>query len=142
MISQHKREGFSPKFEVVSCFLEHDGKILLLQRQLHKPQPGTYGVPAGKVDEGETLEEAIKREISEEIGAEVNELTYFTNMFVKHDNYEFIYHMFSAPFDASNPIQINPDEHLTHLRATPHEALTYDLIPDEDTCIKLFYKIA
>lgn len=141
MISQQKREGFSPKFEVVSCFLEHDGKILLLQRQLHKPQPGTFGVPAGKVDEGETLEEAIKREIKEELDVTINELTYFTHMFVKHDDYEFIYHMFSAPLDPTTPIIINPEEHTQYLRATPTEALTLNLIPDEDTCIKLFYKI-
>lgn len=66
MISQTPREGFSPKFEVVSCFVEHDGHILLLQRQSHKPQPNTYGVPAGKVDDQEDIHQAIKREVGEE----------------------------------------------------------------------------
>jgi ADP-ribose pyrophosphatase YjhB (NUDIX family) len=51
MISKNKPENFTPKFEVVSCFVEYKNEILLLLRQDHKPQGNTYGVPAGKIDE-------------------------------------------------------------------------------------------
>ena len=50
MLYKEKPENFTPKFEVVSCFVEYNNKILLLLRQDHKPEPNTYGVPAGKVD--------------------------------------------------------------------------------------------
>lgn len=142
MIATTARPGFTPKFEVVSCFVENDGKILLLQRQSHKPQPNTFGVPAGKVDKGETPEEAVKREIQEEIGVRVDNVAYFTTMYVRHDDYEFAYHMYSTPFHPSYSITLNTEEHQQHLRATPEEALQLDLIEDEDTCIKTFYKIA
>lgn len=49
MLAEIPQKDFKPKFEVVSCFVEHDSKILLLLRQDHKSEPNTYGVPAGKV---------------------------------------------------------------------------------------------
>ncbi|MEI6774245.1 MAG: hypothetical protein WCL18_05665 [bacterium] len=42
MIFKDKPENFAPKFEVVSCFVEYDNKILLLCRQDHKPEPNTW----------------------------------------------------------------------------------------------------
>ncbi len=51
MISRNKPENFTPKFEVVSCFVEYNDEILLLLRQDHKPEGNTYGVPAGKIDQ-------------------------------------------------------------------------------------------
>ncbi len=62
MISRDKPEHFIPKFEVVSCFVEYNDEILLLLRQDYKPEGNTYGVPAGKIDEGETPDKAMKRE--------------------------------------------------------------------------------
>ena len=68
MIYKTKPDNFSPRFEIVSCFVESDGKILLLHRQYHKPQGNTWGVPAGKVDKDEDIFQAIAREIAEEAG--------------------------------------------------------------------------
>ena len=50
MISRTKLENFNKKFDVVSVFIEHDGEILLLHRQDHKPQGNTWAMPAGKVN--------------------------------------------------------------------------------------------
>ena len=55
MIFIDKPNDFNPKFKVASSFIEHKGKILLLHRQNHKPQGNTWGVPAGKVDNGENM---------------------------------------------------------------------------------------
>ena len=66
MLYMQKPEKFTPKFEVVSCFLEYKNEILLLLRQDHKNQPNTSGVPAGKVDTGENIDDAMVREIFEE----------------------------------------------------------------------------
>ena len=67
MIYKERPKNFNPKFDVISCFVEYDGEILLLHRQDHKPEGNTWGVPAGKVDKGESLLEAMTREIQEEI---------------------------------------------------------------------------
>ena len=53
MIYGSKPKQFNPLFEVVSCFVEHNGEIILLHRQSQKPEGDTWGVPAGKVGEEE-----------------------------------------------------------------------------------------
>jgi 8-oxo-dGTP pyrophosphatase MutT (NUDIX family) len=53
---------------VVGCFLEYDGRFLLLHRQHYKPDGNTWGLPGGKVDGDETDLVAIRRELYEETG--------------------------------------------------------------------------
>lgn len=67
-----KPEVFNPKFEVVSCFVRCDDRILLLHRQDHKPEGNSWGVPAGKVDQDESIHDAMVRELQEEIGLAVS----------------------------------------------------------------------
>jgi len=44
-----------------------DGRILLLQRS-RDPERGCWGIPGGKVELFETVEQAARREIREELG--------------------------------------------------------------------------
>lgn len=53
---------------VVGCFLEFDGKFLLVHRHAHKIDGDTWGLPSGKVEDGESDDEAIQRELFEETG--------------------------------------------------------------------------
>lgn len=141
MIHSTKPEIFNPRFEIVSCFIEFQGEILLLLRQDHKSEPNTYWVPAGKVGETEDIWEAIKREIFEETWLENLDIKYFDKVYVKYSNYDFIYHIFHTELDKLPQITINPDEHKTYIWRTPELSLIEDLIEDEDACIKLFYWI-
>ncbi|MPM24285.1 Bifunctional NMN adenylyltransferase/Nudix hydrolase [bioreactor metagenome] len=50
--------------------------ILLIERK-HDPFKGCYALPGGFVDEGETLEEAIVRELKEETNLSLNNLQQF-----------------------------------------------------------------
>ena len=59
----------------IIVLIEKDGKLLLARA--HRHPPGFYSVLAGFVEPGETLEEAVAREISEEVGIEVRDITYF-----------------------------------------------------------------
>jgi 8-oxo-dGTP pyrophosphatase MutT (NUDIX family) len=53
---------------VVGCFLEHNNRFVLLRRHSHKPDGDSWGLPAGKVDLGESDEAALIRELYEETG--------------------------------------------------------------------------
>ena len=136
-------EQFNPRFEVVSCFLEYDGEILLLQRQDYKPEGGTWGVPAGKINEGETPNLAILREIFQEVGLNVSEeeMSYFQRVFVRYPNYDFIYHIYHLQLRNKPVVKINPEEHKAFKWVSPANALEINLILDLDACIKMFYKI-
>ena len=141
MLYKEQPEKFTPKFEVVSCFVEYKNEIRLLLRQDHKPEPNTYWVPAGKVDPGETIEEAMKREWWEETQIDLSDAKYFDKRYVRYPDYDFIYHMFHKKFTIEPNVIINPNEHKNYTRKKPQEALESDLIRDLDECIKLFYKL-
>ncbi|MGB6488668.1 MAG: NUDIX hydrolase [Steroidobacteraceae bacterium] len=55
---------------VVGCVPEHDGRILLCSRAI-EPRRGYWTVPAGFMENGETLQQAAARESREEALAEV-----------------------------------------------------------------------
>lgn len=48
------------------------GDRVLLVRRARPPSQGLYAFPGGKVDPGETLEQAARRELMEETGLEAN----------------------------------------------------------------------
>ena len=48
----------------------HDERVLLVRRS-NPPDAGLWGFPGGKIDAGETIEEAAVREVYEETGLEV-----------------------------------------------------------------------
>ncbi|AKA72545.1 NUDIX domain-containing protein [Saccharolobus solfataricus] len=54
----------------VGCLIVEENKVLLVQRK-NPPNAGLWAIPGGKVEYGETLEEALKREMREETGLEV-----------------------------------------------------------------------
>jgi len=143
MIFEKEPQPFSPRFEIVSCFFEHDGKILLLHRQDHKSEGNTWGVPAGKMELGELPEQAILRELKQETGyqAKSGELSYFKKVYVQYPNYEFVYHIYHLMLSRKVDIKINPGEHKNYQWVTPTQALQEVLIPDLDACLRLFYHL-
>jgi ADP-ribose pyrophosphatase YjhB (NUDIX family) len=48
----------------------HESRVLLVQRG-HEPLKGEWSIPGGLIDVGETLHEAVIREVKEETGLEV-----------------------------------------------------------------------
>lgn len=142
MIYENLPKGFNPKFEVVSCFVEQEGRILLLHRQDHKTEGNTWGVPAGKVEAHETLLEAITREVREETGFTINnKISYYNEVFIKYPEYDFVYHIFYMTQNGKKEVQLNHKEHKDFKWATPKDALEMDLTMDLGSCINLFYKL-
>lgn len=48
-------------------------KVLIARRAEHLHQGGLWEFPGGKVETGETVEQALKRELHEELAIEINE---------------------------------------------------------------------
>jgi 8-oxo-dGTP diphosphatase len=59
--------------DIVVVSRERRPRVLLIRRK-HEPFAGTWAIPGGFVDEGETLEAAARRELREETGLVVDEL--------------------------------------------------------------------
>jgi mutator protein MutT len=56
---------------VVAAILENSGKILICRRQANGAFPNQWEFPGGKVGDGESDEEALQREIQEELGIDI-----------------------------------------------------------------------
>ncbi len=67
-----------PRTDPAVIMLVTDGDRALLGRQEIWPE-GRYSTLAGFVDPGESLEQAVAREVLEEVGVEVTDVTYFGN---------------------------------------------------------------
>ena len=67
----------------VGLILEHNGKVLVGQRTVRDRYFGKWEFPGGKLEIGETAEQALVRELHEEIGIEVLRLE--SLMTLQHD---------------------------------------------------------
>lgn len=56
---------------VIAAVIERNGRYLLCQRPTSKDQGALWEFPGGKVEAGETLFDAAKRELHEELGLKV-----------------------------------------------------------------------
>lgn len=132
---------FKKEVDVVACFVQHDGKFVLLHRQGHKTHGNTFGLPAGKVDSGETIQQAIGREIKEETGLDIAEenIIYVSSVFVRNQGHDIHYHAFETHLPTKPEIRISPNEHKGYKWVTPDEALKMDLIHDLDECITTYF---
>ncbi len=59
------------RISVVAAYIKKDGRVLLTKRPLHKPRGGLWEFPGGKLEPGENPENALIREIKEELGIEI-----------------------------------------------------------------------
>ncbi len=75
---------------VVACALiDADDRILLAQRPAGKSMAGLWEFPGGKVEEGETPETALVRELKEELGVETKPACLAPLSFVSHGYDDF-----------------------------------------------------
>lgn len=57
---------------VTCAIIEHDNKILICQRSERMKLPLKWEFPGGKIEDGESKENCLKREIREELGLEID----------------------------------------------------------------------
>jgi ADP-ribose pyrophosphatase YjhB (NUDIX family) len=85
----------NPKI-VAGCLVIEGNKVLLCQRDI-EPRKGCWNLPAGFMENKETLKEAAMREVREEANATVTNLQLHTIYNILHVNQ--VYFIFLAEFD-------------------------------------------
>lgn len=104
---------FNPTVSAAAIVADRQGAVILIRRNKN-PQRGKFGLPGGFVDFDESAESAVRREIVEEIGIEVLDLSYlrsFTNTYhYKGVTYRVLDLFFQARVDDFSRIEIDPSE--------------------------------
>jgi 8-oxo-dGTP diphosphatase len=72
---------------VAAALARADGRVLLQQRAPGRAMAGLWEFPGGKVEQGESPEEALARELLEELGIEVDLSALVPAAFASADNH-------------------------------------------------------
>lgn len=117
---------------IASAFIKNkQGKVLLLQRSEKSSYPGYWQLVEGKLEEGETPVETIRRETKEELGVEIVQAE-FNNVFyneieAKGSKYLCFRAVFNA--DVSSNKVITSDEHTTFGWFGKEDVVNLPLLP-------------
>ncbi|MCL5004272.1 MAG: NUDIX domain-containing protein [Patescibacteria group bacterium] len=115
----------------VDALIVDGGKVLICKRADDRDHaPGQWEALGGRVEQGETLEQAARREAKEETGLEVEVVEpIYTFRFLRGaEKAEHLGVSFWCKYRGGE-VKIDPHEHSQFLWATPDEAL--ELISDE-----------
>lgn len=69
-----------------AIILKNSKDEVLLVKRKDDPQKGFWDLPGGFIDVNETIEESMHREMKEELGIDIEQITYFTSFY---DRYVF-----------------------------------------------------
>ncbi|WP_410056045.1 (deoxy)nucleoside triphosphate pyrophosphohydrolase [Roseobacter sp. HKCCA0434] len=74
---------------VAVALIDPDGRVLMARRPEGKPMAGLWEFPGGKIDDGETPEAALIRELQEELGIDTWESCLAPLTFASHGYDDF-----------------------------------------------------
>ena len=82
---------------VVAALLQRqDGKVLITQRRPQAFMPLKWEFPGGKVEQGESDQEALARELQEELGIQVQVGTHFMGMVHNYPDFDVDFQVYSC----------------------------------------------
>lgn len=97
----------------VAAIIRNGSNEVLFTVRKHEPAKGMLDLPGGFVDLGETAEEAIAREIHEELNLTINKMEFvgtFTNKYIYGDiEYQTLDLVFNCTVDSFSELQVADD---------------------------------
>ena len=116
---------------IASSIIKKNKKVLLLQRGNNGSYPSYWQLPEGKIEEGETPDLALKREIKEEVGFQIRSLkfqkVFYSHLEAKKLQYLAIRIAYEAKINSNN-IKLS-QEHKNYGWYSKKEALDLLLLP-------------
>ena len=129
--------------EVSAAVIVKDGNILATQRGYGEFK-GKWEFPGGKIKKGETWEEALKREIKEELDADINVVDYLTTVNYDYHNFHLIMHTYICTLKNDLHFVYHSDTELEHDNMVwlDKEDLDHiDWLPADINIIKAYKKL-
>jgi 8-oxo-dGTP diphosphatase len=123
------------KIRVVGAMIEKEGKYLITQRPLRATLPMLWEFPGGRVEPGEADEEALARELSEEMGIAVSVGERVIHVEHAYENYDIDFCVYRCQHTGGQIQHLRVHDHRW---VRPHELDQYEFpAADEKTIAKL-----
>ena len=119
--------------DVVAAVIKKDNKYLIAQRNRNKHFAFYWEFPGGKVDQGETFEIALQREIKEELSIDIKIYKKVSSQIHKDDKINVKVHYFLCEHSAGKIIL---SEHEDLKWVTKKELYSYRMAPGDSKNIE------
>lgn len=121
------------KVEVVAALIYDNGRFLICQRPANKARGLFWEFVGGKVERGETKEQALIRECQEELAITVEPHEVFTEVTYKYPDITVHLTVFNCAILRGQPQLL---EHNALAWITPNEMTIYDFCPADVEILK------
>lgn len=141
LLYEEPPQNFSPAFFVSACYIEIEGELLLLKRTGIRPETGRWGVPAGKLEAGETPKEAALRELFEETKIALEhpfQLFPAGVLYIRKPDVDFVYYPFKVHLDAKPHVRLS-EESSAYCWASAHKRRQLPLLAAGPRAIEYLY---
>lgn len=127
-----QKPGGKRRFKVAGCFLEYDGRFLMLRRSPDQHQGGKWGLPAGRVEQGEAEADAAIREVHEETGFSIppDKLEFLQKITFPFPEKIIDFFVYRTNLDSKIKIVLDPHEHQEYAWVTGKEYATRNDLMD------------
>ncbi len=117
--------------------LDEGKKNVLLGKRLNSYKAGMLGLPGGRVEAKEPLDECGKREVLEETSIEINNLTYVGVIRELQGESSFIHFAFFSSDHTGNPQLLEPEK-CESWEWYPLDALPENIVPGHRAALDMF----
>jgi len=117
---------------VTAAIIIQDGKVLLTRRPHDKRHPGMWEFPGGKVEPEESPEEALRRELNEELGVESSVNGVFEVIYYRYDWGAVLILAYTCTILTSPIKNIGVAEHRW---VSPDELSLYQILPADQPIV-------
>lgn len=123
--------------EVVAALIKQDNKFLICQRPAHKARGLFWEFVGGKVEKGETMQQALIRECREELSITVDVQDVFAQTVHCYDDVTIRLTLFNAVIASGVPQML---EHADMQWITPDQIPNFSFCPADEEILQKLYR--
>ncbi len=127
--------------EVVAAILKAQNKVLIGKRMKGDSNAGKWEFPGGKIDANESPENALRREIKEELGFELKKFSFFNQIEFKYPRYSVNIRFYLVDINDSE-IDLKKDSHDELLWIEPKDHDKYDFLEANKLVLQQLAKLS